>query len=52
MSDHARLARTGSAAGALVLGSTVLTGWGLLAPALGVVAVGALAIRFAFRPGG
>lgn len=49
MSDNAQLARTG--AGALVIGTTVITGWWLLAAALGIVAVGALVIRFAFRPG-
>jgi hypothetical protein len=49
VSDNAQLARTG--AGALVIGTTVITGWYLLAIALGIVAVGALTIRFAFRPG-
>lgn len=50
MSDHSQLARTG-AAGALVIGGTVITGWWLLAIAAGVVAAGALAVRFAFRSG-
>lgn len=51
MSDNAQLARTGTAAGALVIGTTVITGWYLLAIALAIVIVGALVIRFAFRPG-
>lgn len=49
MSDNQQLARTG--AGALVIGTTVITGWYLLAIALTIVVVGALVIRFAFRPG-
>lgn len=49
MSDNQQLARTG--AGALVIGTTVITGWYLLAIALTIVVVGALIIRFAFRPG-
>jgi hypothetical protein len=48
MSDQ--LARTGTA-GVLVIGGTAITGWYLLAAALAVVAVGALAIRVAFRHG-
>ncbi|MFJ4551045.1 hypothetical protein ACIP4X_17765 [Streptomyces sp. NPDC088817] len=51
MSDHAQLARTGTAAGALVIGTTVITGWWLLAAALAVVAVGAICIRLGFRHG-
>ncbi|MFF7142284.1 hypothetical protein ACFZB5_13680 [Streptomyces nodosus] len=47
MSDNARLAQTG--AGALVIGTTIITGWWLLAVAAAVVAVGALCIRFGFR---
>lgn len=49
MSDQ--LARTGTAAGAIVIGTTVITGWWLLAAALAVVAVGALCIRVGFRRG-
>jgi len=49
VSDHARLAQTG--AGALVIGTTVITGWYLLAAAAAVVAIGALCIRFSFRHG-
>lgn len=49
MSDNARLAQTG--AGALVIGTTVITGWWLLAVAAGVVVAGALLIRFGFRRG-
>ncbi|MFJ6730046.1 hypothetical protein ACIQPQ_34620 [Streptomyces sp. NPDC091281] len=48
MSDTAQLARTGTA-GTLVIGTTVVTGWWLLAAALGIVAVGAICIRLAFR---
>lgn len=51
MSDNAQLARTGSAAGAIVIGGAVITGWWLLAIALGLVAVGALVVRFGFRRG-
>ncbi len=47
MSDQ--LARTGAAGGALVIGSTVITGWYLLTVALAVVAVGAFCIRVGFR---
>jgi len=50
VSDHAQLARTGTA-GALVIGGAVVTGWWLLAVAVAVVAVGAVTIRLAFRPG-
>lgn len=49
MSDQ--LARTGAAAGAIVIGTTVITGWWLLAAALTFVAVGALTIRVGFRRG-
>jgi hypothetical protein len=51
VSDNTQLARTGTAAGALVIGTTVITGWYLLAGAIAVVAVGAILIRLAFRPG-
>ncbi|MER7874851.1 hypothetical protein ABTY63_15010 [Streptomyces solisilvae] len=51
MSDNAQLARTGSAAGAIVIGTTVVTGWWLLAVAAGIIVIGALAIRFGFRTG-
>lgn len=51
MSDNAQLARTGSAAGAIVIGTTVVTGWWLLAIAAGIITLGALAIRFGFRAG-
>ena len=47
MSDNAKLAHTG--AGAIVIGTTVITGWWILATAVGIVAVGALCIRFGFR---
>lgn len=47
MSDQ--LARTGTAAGAIVIGTTVITGWWLLAAALALVTVGALCIRAGFR---
>ncbi|MFF5795779.1 hypothetical protein ACPCAJ_02045 [Streptomyces griseoincarnatus] len=50
MSDNAALARTGTA-GALAIGGAVITGWWILAVALAVVLVGAVLIRFAFRPG-
>ncbi|MEV4033439.1 hypothetical protein [Streptomyces umbrinus] len=49
MSDQ--LARTGSAAGAIVIGTTVITGWWLLAAALAIVAVGTICIRIGFRRG-
>lgn len=51
MSDNAQLARTGSAAGAIVIAGAVITGWWLLAVAVGLVAAGALAVRFGFRRG-
>jgi hypothetical protein len=51
VSDNAQLARTGSAAGAIVIGSTVITGWWLLGIAASAVLVGALCIRFGFRRG-
>ncbi|MEE4598696.1 hypothetical protein V2J94_43900 [Streptomyces sp. DSM 41524] len=51
MSDNAQLARTGSAAGAIVVGTTVITGWWLLSVAAGLIAAGALTIRFGFRRG-
>jgi hypothetical protein len=50
VSDNAQLARTGTA-GALVVGGAVITGWWLLAIAAGIVAIGALTIRFGFRRG-
>jgi hypothetical protein len=50
MSDHNQLARTGTGA-ALVIGGTAITGFWLLAVAFGLVAVGAIAIRFGFRRG-
>lgn len=50
MSDNAQLARTGTA-GALVIGTTVITGWWLLAAAAAVVALGAICIRVGFRTG-
>lgn len=50
MSDNAQLARTG-AAGALVIGTTVITGWWLIAAAFTVVAIGAVCIRVGFRRG-
>ncbi|MFJ8345069.1 hypothetical protein ACIQ9J_01570 [Streptomyces sp. NPDC094153] len=49
MSDHGKLAQTG--AGALVIGTTIITGWYILAIALGLVAIGAICIRFGFRRG-
>lgn len=51
MSDNAQLAKTGSAAGAIIVGGTVITGWWLVGIAAGIVLAGALAIRFGFRPG-
>lgn len=51
MSDNAQLAKTGSAAGAIVIGSTIITGWWLLGIAAGIVLIGALAVRFGFRRG-
>ena len=49
MSDNAKLASTG--AGAFVIGTTVITGWWLLAAAAVLVGAGAVAVRFAFRSG-
>ncbi|CBG73089.1 putative phage-encoded membrane protein [Streptomyces scabiei 87.22] len=49
MSDQ--LARTGTAAGAIVIAGTAITGWWLLTAALTLVAVGALSIRVGFRRG-
>lgn len=51
MSDNAQLARTGTAAGAIVVGGAVITGWYLLAIAVGIVLVGAVCVRFGFRRG-
>jgi hypothetical protein len=51
VSDNAQLARTGSAAGAIVIGTTVITGWWLLAAAAAVITVGAVCIRLGFRRG-
>lgn len=51
MSDNAQLARTGTAAGAIVVGGAVVTGWYLLAVAIGVVALGAICVRLGFRRG-
>lgn len=50
MSDDT-LARTGTGVGAIVIGTTVITGWWLLLAAVLLVVLGALAIRIAFRPG-
>lgn len=50
MSDHSQLAKTG-AGGALVIGGTVVTGWWLLAIALGIVLIGAVGVRYGFRSG-
>lgn len=49
MSDNQQLAHTG--AGVLVIGTTVITGWWLLGAAAAIVLVGAVCIRFGFRPG-
>jgi len=49
MSDQ--LARTGTAAGAIVIGTTVITGWWLLAIALTLVAAGTICVRVGFRRG-
>jgi hypothetical protein len=48
MSDQ--LARTGTA-GALVIGTTVITGWWLLSVAFAVVVIGAFCVRTGFRRG-
>ncbi|MFD7793578.1 hypothetical protein [Streptomyces sp. NPDC059759] len=50
MSDN-QLARTGTAAGTIVVGGAVITGWWLLAIAAGLVTIGVLVIRFGFRRG-
>lgn len=50
MSDHAQLARTGTA-GALIIGGTAVTGGWLLAAAIALIAIGAIAIRVGFRRG-
>jgi hypothetical protein len=49
VSDNSQLAHTGTVAGAIVVGGAVITGWWLLAIAVGLVAVGALVIRLGFR---
>lgn len=49
MSDNAQIARTGSAAGAIVIGTTVITGWWLLAAAVAIITIGAIAVRIGFR---
>ncbi|MGW6457532.1 hypothetical protein ACWF94_16710 [Streptomyces sp. NPDC055078] len=49
MSENSQLARTGSAAGAIVVGGTVITGWWLLGIAALIVCAGAVLIRFSFR---
>lgn len=51
MSDKAQLARTGTVAGAIVVGGVAITGYYLLAIAAGIVLIGALFIRFGFRRG-
>ena len=51
MSDNSQLARTGTAAGAIVVGGAVITGWWLLAIAAAICVVGVLAVRFGFRRG-
>lgn len=51
MSDNAQLAHTGTAAGAIVVGGAVITGWWFLAIAAGIVVAGALIVRFGFRRG-
>lgn len=45
------LARTGSALGAVVIGGTVITGWWIVGLALLLVVLGAVFVRFGFRPG-
>ncbi|MFG2134574.1 hypothetical protein ACGFNV_43390 [Streptomyces sp. NPDC048751] len=50
MSENSQLARTGSAAGAIVVGGTVITGWWLLGIAAAIVCMGAVLIRVGFRP--
>ncbi|MEU0989104.1 MULTISPECIES: hypothetical protein [unclassified Streptomyces] len=49
MSENSQLARTGSAAGAIIVGGTVVTGWWLLGIAALVVCAGAVMIRLGFR---
>ncbi|WP_432589957.1 hypothetical protein ABVG11_34345 [Streptomyces sp. HD1123-B1] len=49
MSDNAQIARTGSAAGGIVIGTTVITGWWLLAVAVAIITIGAIAVRIGFR---
>lgn len=51
MSDNTQLAKTGAVGGAVVIGSTVITGWWLLGIAAGIVLIGALCVRFGFRRG-
>jgi hypothetical protein len=51
VSDNAQLAKTGTAAGAIVIGTTVITGWWLLGIAASTVLIGALCVRFGFRRG-
>lgn len=51
MSDHAQLARTGTAGGVVVIGGTALAGWELLLFALAIVALGVVAVRVGFRHG-
>jgi hypothetical protein len=46
-----QLARTGTGAGAIVIGTTIITGWWLLTAAAAVILVGALVIRLSFRRG-
>jgi hypothetical protein len=48
MSGKAQLAQTGLG-GAIVIGGVAYTGYWLLAIAVGLVAVGALAVRLGFR---
>ncbi|MCM2389582.1 hypothetical protein [Streptomyces albipurpureus] len=49
MSENSQLARTGSAAGAIIVGGTIVTGWWLLGIAALVVGAGAILIRVGFR---
>jgi hypothetical protein len=51
VSDNAQLAKTGTAAGTIVIGGAIITGWYLLAIAAGIVLIGALVVRFGFRRG-
>lgn len=50
MSENSQLARTGSAAGAIVVGGTIITGWWLLGIAASIVCLGAVLVRVGFRP--